>query len=309
MQHQFCCQGCEIVWDILKNNSFEKYQKENSIDPKFPIELYPLRPDRISIIKNTKGPLPSVYRYSIDNEFVDFPVNQINGYSNILHIKQFNPLDDFSGLSPLEAAAYSINQHNYASRWNESLLKNGARPSGALVVENNNFKNLSQDEFDRLKSQLNDEFAGVKNAGKPLLLEGGLKWQEISMTNKDMDFIEAKHSAAREIALAFGVPPQLLGIPGDNTYSNLQEARIALWEESIIPILENIKNAFARMFSYYFKDVKLDYDQEQISSLTGKRAQLWNRIETASFLTINEKRQILGFEPINGLDVIKDIIK
>ena len=75
------------------------------------------------------------------------------------------------------------------------------------------------------------------NAGRPLLLEGGLSWQPLSLSPKDMDFLEAKNAAARDIALAFGVPPMLLGIPGDNTYSNLAEANRAFWRTSVVPLV------------------------------------------------------------------------
>ena len=74
---------------------------------------------------------------------------------------------------------------------------------------------------------IKEQFTGQSNAGKPILLEGGLQWQEMNLTPKDMDFIESKNSAARDIALAFGVPPQLLTIKGDNSYNNMQEATIA----------------------------------------------------------------------------------
>ena len=72
---------------------------------------------------------------------------------------------------------------------------------------------LSNAQFERLKTELADQYQGTANAGRPMLLEGGLDWKAMSLSPKDMDFIEAKHSAAREIALAFGVPPMLLGDP------------------------------------------------------------------------------------------------
>ncbi len=84
--------------------------------------------------------------------------------------------------------------------------------------------NLTGEQFERLQARAGAGFQGANNAGRPLLLEGGLDWKPLSLSPKDMDFIEAKNASAREIALAFGVPPMLLGIPGDNTYANYQEA-------------------------------------------------------------------------------------
>ena len=86
--------------------------------------------------------------------------------------------------------------------------------------------NLSDDQFDRLKAELEDGlFRARRRAGRPLLLEGGLDWKAMGLTPKDMDFIEAKNAAGRDIALAFGVPPMLLGIPGDNTYANYRRGQ------------------------------------------------------------------------------------
>ena len=141
----------------------------------------------------------------------------------MLHQKLFHPLIDHYGLSPIEAAATAIDIHNSASRWNKALLDNSARPSGALVYASRD-GNLTTEQYNRLKGELETQFQGASNAGRPLLLEGGLDWKSMSMSPKDLDFIEAKHGAAREIALALGVPPMLLGIPGDNTFSNYQEA-------------------------------------------------------------------------------------
>jgi HK97 family phage portal protein len=152
---------------------------------------------------------------------------------------------------------------------------------------------------------MDDAFGGVKNSGKPLLIEGGLEWQEMSLSPKDMDFIEAKNSAARDIALAIGVPPQLLGIPGDNTYSNMQEARLALWEETIIPLLDHLTDSLNHwLVPMYNKNLVLKYDINEISGLSSRREKIWARIQNANFITINEKRQMIGLSPITGGDTL-----
>ena len=232
------------------------------------------------------------------------PIDPITGYSQIIHLKSFHPLDDHYGLSPIEAAAYSIDQHNQASIWNQALLQNGARPSGALIVKSssdNYSGNLSQEQFDRLKEQVDTTFSGSANAGRPLLLEGGLEWKEMSMSPRDMDFLATKNNAARDIALSFGVPPQLLGIPGDNTYSNLQEARIALWEETILPLLDHLCDALnSWLVPSFSEQLHLSYHKDEINVLSAKREATWQRISHCSFMTINEKRLAFGLEAIKG---------
>ncbi|MDX1948966.1 MAG: phage portal protein, partial [Rickettsiales bacterium] len=202
-------------------------------------ELYCLRPDKVSILTDKSGFI-TAYIYKNGAKDIRYPVDKLTGQSDILHLKNFHPLDEHFGLSPIESAAYSIDQHNQASQWNQSLLQNGAKPSGALVVKSGEgyLGVLTDEQHQRIKRQIDEEFSGVHNAGRPLLLEGGLDWKEMSLSPKDMDFISSKHTSAREIALAFGVPPQLLGIPGDNTYSNLAEARLEFWEQTILPLAE-----------------------------------------------------------------------
>jgi len=267
---------------------------------KAPLELHLLRPDRVKILAGKQGsPLPAGYRYSHSKGETDYPVHPATGKSRVLHWKHFHPLSDWYGMSPIEAAAYSIDQHNQAAAWNQSLLQNGARPSGALVVKSSDSNaggRLSEDQFQRLRSQVDEQFSGSGNAGRPLLLEGGLDWTEMSISPKDMDFIEMKHSSARDIALAFGVPPQLLGIPGDNTYSNLAEARLALWEQTVLPLLDSLARSLNNWLMPMFMEgrpVELEYDRDRISALTPRRDAYWRRINEATFLSDEEKKALL----------------
>lgn len=261
-----------------------------------PRELHLLRPDRVSIQQLEDGRVVG-YHYNGEKP-KHFPVDALTGNSRILHVKFFNPLDGCYGLSPVEAAAYSIDQHNQAAAWNQALLQNGARPSGALVVRggDNGQGYLSEDQYFRMKQQIDEQFSGAHNAGRPLLLEGGLEWREMSISPREMDFIEAKHSSARDIALAFGVPPQMLGIPGDNTYSNLAEARMALWEQTILPLVDMVMGGCSGWFSnWYGEPLTLTYDADAISALAPRRDYLWKRMKDADFLTDEEKRATLGY--------------
>ena len=269
-----------------------------------PVELYSLRPDRVKVVAG-KGYKPQGYQYEVGSNKVTYAVDPDTGKSPILHIKNFHPNSDWYGLSPIEAAVYSIEQHNQCGRWNQSLLQNGARPSGALIVKDSHGKpaSLSGEQYIKLKNSIDEMFSSPQNAGRPLLLEGGLEWKEMSLSPKDMDYISSKNSSARDIALAFGVPPQLLGIPGDNTYSNLSEARIALWEQTIIPLADRFVNHFNTWISQYFgEDLVLESNIDKIPALAAKREVVWERVQKADFLTINEKREMVGFGPIKEGD-------
>ncbi|XP_073999785.1 uncharacterized protein RF_0471-like [Rhodnius prolixus] len=293
-----------VTYRLISGNAYVlMIEPKNNRKP--PTELYLLRPDRVEIVPGRNN-VPYTYRDTVNNNSYDFKVNKLTGRSAVLHLKTFNPLSDWYGLSPIEAAAYSIDQHNQAGAWNQAMLQNGARPSGAIVVKpakDGNSGNLSQEQYQRLKEQINDHYSGSVNAGRPILLEGGLEWKEMSLSPRDMDFIESKHSSACDIALAFGVPPQLLGIPGDNTYSNLVEARLSLWEQTVLPTLENIVCHLNSWLTPRFgEDLCLSYDKDAIEILMEKRQKLWKYVENASFMTLNEKREAFGLPPLPGGD-------
>ncbi|MFV9838433.1 MAG: phage portal protein [Aaplasma endosymbiont of Hyalomma asiaticum] len=271
-----------------------------------PHELHLLRPDRVEIA--LKG-CALIYKYVVNDSVYEFKVNNPKNSHDLLHLKNFHPLNDWYGLSTIEAAAYSIEQHNQAGAWNQAMLQNGARPSGALVVNNKDGRSnsLSHEQYQRLKSQIENFYSGYTNSGRPILLEGGLEWREMSLSPKDMDFIESKNISSREIALAFGVPPQLIGIPGDNTYSNLSEARLALWEQTVIPHLESIiSHLNSWLVPRFNNNLFLSYDKESISVLTEKRQRLWQYVQNATFMTINEKRSAFGLHPISGGNTLQN---
>ena len=260
-------------------------------------ELYALRPDRIKLIPGADG-WAEAYEYSVGGRSVRFD-QHASPLPPILHLTLFHPLDDHYGLAPLEAAAMAVDTHNAAARWNKALLDNAARPSGALVYVGPEGTVLSEPQFERLKRELTDTYQGAANAGRPLLLEGGLDWKAMAWTPKDMDFLEAKHAAAREIALAFGVPPMLLGIPGDNTFANYQEANRSFWRQTVLPLAGRVGNALAQWLAPLHGDgLRLEIDTDRIEALSGDRAALWQRVADAQFLTVNEKREAVGYGPL-----------
>ena len=201
-----------------------------------------------------------------------------------LHLALFHPLDDHCGFPPLEAALIALDTHNAAGRWNKALLDNSARPSGALVYAPKEGGNLTEEQFDRLKAELEEGYSGAARAGRPLLLEGGLDWKAMGLTPKDMDFIEAKHSASRDIALAFGVPPMLLGIPGDNTYANYQEANRAFYRMTVLPLVaRTAKELSAWLAPVFGEELRLWYDADQSRWAFRERDALWARVGAADF--------------------------
>lgn len=250
-------------------------------------ELYALRPERVSVEADARG-WPAAFRYKAGEAVTRLGANEL------IHIRSHHPLDDHYGLGCLGAASGAIAIHNASTRWNKALLDNAARPSGALVHEA--AEALSGEQFDRLQEELKRSFSGQDNAGRPMLLEGGLKWQTLSLTPADMDFAGLKAAAAREIALAFGVPPMLLGLPGDATYANYREANKALWRQAILPLAGKILDALSEGLRPWFAELSLKVDVDQVSALSEDRERLWAQVAGADFLTVEEKRAAVGLD-------------
>jgi HK97 family phage portal protein len=259
-----------------------------------PVELCALRPERVQVVSDEKG-WPVAYLYRAGAQAARYDKADALGRMQMAHIKALHPRDDHYGMGCLDAAIAAASVHNGTAKWNKALLDNAARPSGALSYEPADGSVLSADQFKRLKEELANEFSGSGNAGRPMLLEGGLKWQALSLTPADMDFVALKEGAARDIALAFGVPPVLVGLPGDATYANAREAGRALYRQTILPMAGRILDVLGAMLSDWLGPVSLGVDTDQISELAEDRSALWQAVGSASFLSDAEKRDMLGF--------------
>ena len=275
-----------------------------------PQELHQLRPDRM-VIKGSGNPIPDRYEYVVNGRVQKtYKVDQVNGYSEVKHVKLWNPLDDYYGLSPMSAAAVEVDQFNMSSKHNVNLLQNGARPSGAVIFKPQDdagfAANLSESQRQQLLTDLNNRFSGAGNAGRPMLLEGDFDWKEMGLTPKDMDFHRLKNMAATDIALCFGVPSQLVGVPDAQTYANVSEARLALYEETIIPHLRKIQSDLNEWLVPLYDDrLKLEFDIDSIPALSERKRRTYENVTSAvreGIMTRNEAREQIGLSPVDGAD-------
>lgn len=281
---------------LLHGNAYVQVLKDGAGRP---AELFALRPERVSVIAGTDG-WPEGFAYKVGERTLRIPALDEDASPNLIHIKHFHPADDHYGAGCLAAADQAVAIHNAAAGWNRSLLENAARPSGALVYEPGDGGGLGADQFERLKAELAAAFAGAGNAGRPMLFEGGLKWQAMSLSPADMDFAELKAAAARDIALAFGVPPMLLGLPGDSTYANYREANRALWRLTLLPLAAKLLGAIGEGLQTWFPAAKLAVDLDRIPALSEDRERLWAQVGAATFLSDAEKRALLGLPDVEN---------
>ncbi len=252
-----------------------------------PTELYALRPDRITILPDPTRFIRG-YEYTVGGQTVRFAPEQV------LHLKLFHPLDDWYGLSPVQVAALSVDKMNASDKWNAALLQNSAVPSGALVSK----KRLTDEQYSRLKDEMRDQVQGIANARAPLLLEEDIEWKEIGLSPRDMDWIDGLRFSALQIAQIYNVPPELIGLQ-PATYQNRKEARKALYTEVVLPLLTRLRDALNNWLLPRFGDALfLDYDADRIDALSEDRDSLWRRAVQSHFLTLNEKREMVGYAAV-----------
>lgn len=271
------------------------------------MELKNLRPDRVTIMY-TAYYEPYEYLYTFYGRIWQFPIEPITQHSVVHHIKEPNPFNDLYGMSPIAAAAMSVDQHNESSEWNKKLLENSARPPGILTIRDKTetAASLPAEKLQDLREELQDKIAGSKNAGKIPILNFDMEWQNIGLSPTDMDWINGKDTSARDICYAFGYPPHMLGLPDASTYNNMAEAKLAFYEETVIPMLQNYLEELSYFINYHSGlDILLVPDLDKVSALIPRResARATARADLAAGLvTTNEARAESNLPPITGGD-------
>jgi len=321
-QAEFIAQ--QVGYWLLSGNSYEEFAslKTKQADAP-PQEMYNLRPDRTSVLPNN---MENRRQYPELVKFVPDPTSWVLGYQYelngkkenfepqaIIHKKFFHPTNDWYGLSPLQVAARAYRTDNVAADWNFALLKNQGRPSGALVSPHT----VEADAFDRMKKEMEDMISGADSAGRPMFLTGGLEWVQFGMSPLEMDWLLGRRFSRVEICSVFNVPPELIGDNEHKTYNSFPEARRAFWMEAVLPILDAIRDAWnMRLVPLYGDNLFLDYDRDQIDALAENQEAVWNRVNKATHISTNEKRDATGYDQYEGdpetddpQDVPRELVK
>lgn len=253
-----------------------------------PTELYTLRPDRTQVMPgNSANPIRG-YRYTVNG----VPRKPDFSSEEVLHLKTFHPLDDWYGLSPIEAAAKEIDIVTIGREWNMKLLQNDAQPPGALSAEGT----LSEEQRIAMKKELKESIQGHKNVGVPLVLEGGLKWQPFAFSPRDMSWLQSDKMTTRKICSVFKVAPELIGDAAQKTYANYQEARKALYMEAVIPLLVYYRDELNNWLVPLWGDdnLYLDFDKNSIEAIREELSAIYTRQKEAYWRTIDQKRVACG---------------
>lgn len=251
---------------------------------------------------------PSAISYISSNDIFD-PVRlwYINAGSKqiqvapqeMVHLHSILGVDGIMGVSPLQSAALSIRAQTSARQWNTALLDNSSCPSLALSTD----EELTDEQFSRLSASLERQYTGTRNAGKTMVLDKGLHAEGLGAFNaKDMDYTQGIVLTAREIAIALDVPPELIGDSTNKTYNSMSES-IRQFANTVCSLADRMYNALSRAIAGNYADVEsITYDRQQVDGLSDKPGMA--DITAADWLTVNEKRDLLSYPPVDGGNVI-----
>lgn len=275
-----------------------------------PLELQIINPINVQLKEGVDGFLDTVTVYMNNKNSRVFTRKEVNGKfryydgvdGEILHIKSFNARafgGDLWGMSPLNPISLELDQYVEASTHNLSLLKRGARPSGALKFN----EMLTDDQFQRYQQQVDTFYSGSKNAGRLLLLENA-DFQEMSQSNRDMDFAALKVNVTNTVYTSLRIPLPLIDA-SFSTYDNMKVSTINFYDQAVLPIVDKLLselNGFLVLRYDPKQTIELSYDPESLEALEPRRVEKVAILQTSGVLTINELRLVLGYPPVDGGD-------
>ena len=257
-------------------------------------ELWHLRPDKMEILSSEKEFI-SAFRFTSQGQRQEFAP------SKILYGKYYNPNDERYGLSPMRAASTSISSSLRAQLWNLNFFKNSAMPLGLLTTDYH-FNN--QDEIDLVRKNWDLLYKGWDKWGGTAIVGGGLKYETVTPTHKDMLFTELLGKAKEEISSAFGVPMLFLNDSAGVNYANAREYERILWRETMIPEKILVEQAFNKFLNTNFarsgETLELVLDISQVEALKDdivKEAEASRVRIHSGQRTIDEEREADGLAP------------
>jgi HK97 family phage portal protein len=262
-----------------------------------PAEIWLLDPHRVTVVKSNDVFINGYVYKNERNESIPFKTE------DILHFKRFNPLSKYRGMGTVQAAALSIDIDTYSAQFNRNFFFNSAMPSATLETDGT----ITKEQLERIKAEWDSRYKGVDNAHKLAILQGGLHFNPVQLSQKDMEFLEQRKFTRDEIMGIFRVPKTILGITEDVNRANAEATEYVFSKRVIKPRMEFIVD---RLNEFYLQLFGLDQKEYRFTFTdpTPQNVELKLKAnETglrAGYLTINEVREEEGRDAIDGGDVV-----
>lgn len=275
------------LYKLLSGNSFTAKIRDGRGNV---IELWNLRPDRMTIYPGNE--FISHYEYLRDDG-----TKIVLPPEDVIHIKDPSPLDIYFGLSVLQPASKRVDIESAANTYQRDFFKNNARPDSVLVAD----YELTKEQKDEMKEQWENRHKGAGSSSKLGVLEQGLKYQQVSLSQREMDYIDSMKFTRDDILTAFGVPKPIVSITDDVNRANAETAMIIFLSETVNPEMKKIVEKFNQelIMPDFGDNLFLDYTDPTPEN----REQILKEYETGlknDFLLINEVREREGLEPVSG---------
>lgn len=259
------------------------------------IRLWPLRPDWIQPVRSSKAFI-SGYEYTIPGQS---PIAMRT--EDVLDFKLFDPLNMYRGYPPAAVAGRVGDVDNASTDYLKLFMEKGGQPPGLLKTKQ---KLIDTDVAD-IRRRWGERYGGYRHWTEPAVLDSDAEYQQIGMSFRDMGFDALDARSEARICMVMQVPPILIGakIGLDRaTYSNYGEARLAWWEDTLIPQYRNFESVILNdLVPDFGGDVKVTFDFADVPALKESEDAKWTRANTAllgGYLTINEARVLIGLEEI-----------
>lgn len=260
-------------------------------------ELWQLPTDGMKVI-------PSKQDYISHYEYEQDGVRQRFEVSDIIHNKFNDPANPYWGISPLQAGARLVDTDVEAVRFQKVSLQNRAITDGIFTFDHP----LTKDQWEEARRMVREQHQGMDNAHTPWILGAGAKWQQMSLSPLEMDFLNSRKFNREEICSLFQVPPPIVGIMDTSTYNNIETARKIFWQDTVIPLLEDIKDSFNLSLTPEFgQGIELSYDISNVQALQTSTQEKINNAKNlwsmgVPFNVINQRLE-LGFDDVEGGDM------
>lgn len=287
-----------MVAYLLRGNAYAVILRDNGGQPKV---LVPINPDRVQLWESPSGAIfYRVTRAGLHEMAVLKSQPFLIPAEDVFHLKDLSA-NGLIGMSRIaihrEAIAISLGMQMQQAR----LIGNGARPSGVLTTD----KTMNDKTLDRIKADWISFQSGLVNSGKTVILEAGLKFEKISLSNADMQFIQSMNFQLQEICRMFRVPPRMIGDMTKGARGNVTEESQD-YRNSVLTSHTDIWEArFDKHFDLRAQSLEVDFDEARLLKANQTVRYAAHRIGILSgFLKPNEARMAEGLNPVEGGDTL-----
>lgn len=268
------------------------------------IGLYPMRPDCVQPVLSKKTGIES-FDYTLDGDSWNLPVQDVLAFSN------FDPLEFYGGTSPSKVVARLIDIDTNVSDYIKVFFQNSAMLRGVIKTKNT----LTDSEAARLRSRWRDQYGGVSNWGDVAVMDNDAQYIPMGSSFNDMAFSDLDARTEARICMTYGIPPILIGSKiglDRSTFSNYKEARLAFWQDTMMPIFRHFQNEYGFGMKGEFGDLPTaEFQLDDIPAFAENRIERMRAGQEGwqtGLMTRNEARVYSGLPLVSGGDVFIDEI-